>query len=163
MDSTGDLGDVIENFLNGHYMDFQKQIASIAQQMTFDPFFGNRLAVVMKEIRKKALIQYVSPYKVIDMREISKAFELSIVQVEAEIAELIVSKQIQAKIDSHSKVRLYQLITPQLLYSKKDNETLNSYKEAVELGRKFIEDTEAALLHVLVLQKNKTLKSNQGN
>ena len=87
--------------------------------MTFDPFFGNRLAVVMKEIRKKALIQYVSPYKVIDMREISKAFELSIVQVESEIAELIVSKQIQAKIDSHSKVRLYQLITPHSFYTQR--------------------------------------------
>lgn len=87
--------------------------------MTFDPFFGNRLAVVMKEIRKKALIQYVSPYKVIDMREISKAFELSIVQVEAEIAELIVSKQIQAKIDSHSKVRLYKLITLHSFYTQR--------------------------------------------
>lgn len=55
------------------------------------------------------------------MREIAKAFDLSIQQIEHEIAELIVSKKIQAKIDSHSK----------LLYSRKDNETLNSYKEAV--------------------------------
>jgi histone acetyltransferase (RNA polymerase elongator complex component) len=46
----------------------------------------------------------VSPYKVIDMREIAKAFDLSVEQVEQEIAHLIVTKQIQAKIDSHSKV-----------------------------------------------------------
>lgn len=46
----------------------------------------------MKDIRKKALVQYVTPYKVIDMREIAKAFDLSIEKVEAEIAELIVSK-----------------------------------------------------------------------
>jgi len=44
------------------------------------------------------------------------------------------------------------------LYSRKDNETLNSYKEAVELGAKFIQETEAALLRVQVLQKNMTLK-----
>jgi COP9 signalosome complex subunit 1 len=62
------------------------------------------------------------------MREIAKAFNLSVEQVEHEIAQLIISKQIQSKIDSHSK----------LLYSRKDNETLNSYKEAVELGKKFI-------------------------
>lgn len=38
------------------------------------------------------------------MREIAKAFDLGIEQIESEIAELIVSKKIQAKIDSHSKV-----------------------------------------------------------
>lgn len=38
------------------------------------------------------------------MREIAKAFDLSIEQIESEIAELIVKKKIQAKIDSHSKV-----------------------------------------------------------
>jgi len=48
----------------------------------------------MRGIRKKALIQYVTPYKVIDMREIAKAFDLTIENVEAEIAELIVTKQI---------------------------------------------------------------------
>lgn len=50
-------------------------------------------------------MQYVALYKVIDMREIAKAFDLSIEQIEAEIADLIVTKKIQAKIDSHSKVR----------------------------------------------------------
>jgi len=63
----------------------------------------------------------VTPYKVIDLREIAKAFDMSLESIESEIAELIVAKQIFAKIDSHSK----------LLYSRKDNETLNSYKEAV--------------------------------
>jgi hypothetical protein len=36
----------------------------------------------------------VTPYKVIDMHEIAKAFNLSIEQIEAEIAELIVKKKI---------------------------------------------------------------------
>jgi len=63
---------------------------------------------------------------------------LSIEQIEKEIADLIVNKQIQAKIDSHSK----------LLYSRKDNETMNSYKEAMLIGRKFISETEAMLLKI---------------
>jgi hypothetical protein len=44
------------------------------------------------------------------MREIAKAFDLSIEQIEYEIADLIVSKKIQAKIDSHSKVSRYFVI-----------------------------------------------------
>lgn len=46
------------------------------------------------QIRKKALIQYVTPYKVIDLREIAKEFDLSIEQIEYEISELIVNKKI---------------------------------------------------------------------
>jgi len=73
--------------------------------MIFDLYFGGKIQHLLTEIRRKALIQYVSPYKVIDMREIAKAFELTVEKVETEIAHLIVTKQIQAKIDSHSKVR----------------------------------------------------------
>jgi hypothetical protein len=51
--------------------------------MKFDLFFGHRLEKVMNDIRKKALIQYVTPYKVIDLREIAKAFDLSIENVES--------------------------------------------------------------------------------
>jgi hypothetical protein len=36
---------------------------------------------------------------------------------------------------------------------------MNSYKEAILLGRKFIQETESALLRVQTLQKNKQLKA----
>ena len=73
-------------------------------------FFGHRLTEIIDSIRKKALVQYVTPYKVIDLREIAKAFNLSVEQIESEIADLIVNKQIQAKIDSHSKVGILIII-----------------------------------------------------
>ena len=73
---------------------------------------------------------------------------MSLETIEQEIADLIVEKQIHSKIDSHSK----------LLYSKKDNEMMNSYKESLQLGKKFIRETEAMLLRVQLLKRNKTLK-----
>jgi len=60
---------------------------------------------MLQNVRKKALVQYVTPYKVIDLREIAKAFNIGVEKIEEEIADLIISKSIQAKIDSHSKVR----------------------------------------------------------
>jgi COP9 signalosome complex subunit 1 len=57
-------------------------------------FFGHRLTYLVDNIRKKALVQYVTPYKVIDLREIAKAFNLTVEQIESEIADLIVNKQI---------------------------------------------------------------------
>lgn len=134
----GGIQDVIENFLNGRYQDFQRQLSKIAEGLRFDLYFGSKLQHVMSEIRRKALIQYVAPYKVIDIREIAKAFDMTVDAVEKELAELIGAKKIQAKIDSFGK----------LLYSHKDNETLLSYREAVQVGAKFIQETETALLRV---------------
>lgn len=114
---------------------------------------------MIENIRKKALIQYVTPYKVIDLREIAKEFNLKIETIERDIADLIVNQRIQAKIDSHSKVNIFEIIYFQLLYSRKDNATLNSYKEAVLLGRKFIQNTECSLLKIQMLKSNKVLKS----
>ena len=54
--------------------------------MKYDLYFGRRLDQITSEIRRKALVQYVSPYKVIDMREIAKAFDLTVERVEMEIA-----------------------------------------------------------------------------
>ncbi|CDW76767.1 cop9 signalosome complex subunit 1 [Stylonychia lemnae] len=148
MEQAPNASETIESLLNGRYMEFLTQLNQIQVALKFDPFLGHKIGQIIGEIRKKALIQYVTPYKVIDMREIAKAFDLSIEQIEAEIADLIVSKKIQAKIDSHSK----------LLYSRKDNDTLNSYKEAVALGRMFIRETEQAILRVQAFQMNKVLK-----
>lgn len=86
--------DIIENYLNGKYMEFQQALSSIENHLRYDMFFGYRLPKIIENIRKKALIQYVTPYKVIDLREISKAFNLPIERIEAEIADLIVGKQI---------------------------------------------------------------------
>ena len=77
----------------------------------------------------------MTPYKVIDLREIAKAFNISLEKIEEEIADLIVSKQIQAKIDSHSK----------LLYSRKENDMINSYKEAIDFDETFIKLDEYCL------------------
>src|SRR5579875_1799900 len=104
MEAVPETSDIIENYLNGRYQDFQKSLSIIQSKLKFDMFFGHKLNRVIETIRKKALIQYVTPYKVIDLREIAKAFDLPLEIIESEIADLIVSKHIQAKIDSHSKV-----------------------------------------------------------
>mmetsp|Transcript_27419 Transcript_27419/g.20572 ORF Transcript_27419/g.20572 Transcript_27419/m.20572 type:complete len:242 (-) Transcript_27419:99-824(-) len=148
MESVPETTDIIENYLNGKYQDFQQALQKIQQGLKYDAFFGHKLDDIIAKIRRKALVQYVTPYKVIDLREIAKEFNLSLEFIEAEIASLIVDKKIQAKIDSHSK----------LLYSRKENETLNSYKETVELGKQFIQNTEIALLRIQMIQKKKVLK-----
>ena len=70
--------------------------------MKYDSYFGeHRGKSVFKKIRTITLQQYVKPYKVIDMQEISNAFGLPLEVIESELTELITSGQIKAKIDSY--------------------------------------------------------------
>ena len=93
----------------------------------------------------------MAPYKVIDMREIATAFGITLETVEHDLAEQIQNGLIRAKIDSSAK----------LLHSRQVNTQLETYRQAVQVGSKFIRDTEYALLRInllrsdLVLQKPK--------
>ena len=58
------------------------------------------------------------------MREIAQAFGVTLEEIEQDLVALITSGAIKAKIDSHKK----------LLYSRKDNVQLESYKQAVKVG-----------------------------
>jgi hypothetical protein len=64
--------------------------------------YGNNQ--VYKEIRIRTLQLYVKPYKVLDMREISKEFGIALDELEVELAQLITSGKIKCKIDSYQKL-----------------------------------------------------------
>lgn len=84
----------------------------------------------------------------IDMREISSAFGQPLDQIELDLAALITSGSIKAKIDSHKK----------LLISRKENIQLDSYKQAVLLGATFIKETEDQLFKIALLNQNIVLE-----
>ena len=54
------------------------------EQLSCDLFFTDQK--VYQQIRNKNLQQYVAPYKVIDIKEIAKAFGVTLETVEADLA-----------------------------------------------------------------------------
>jgi len=53
--------------------------------LSLDYFFSDDK--IFNKIRSKNLQQYVAPYKCIDMRDIAASFEISLDQVENELAD----------------------------------------------------------------------------
>ena len=87
-----DTNDILDNFMMGRYEAFQRQLNCIQKKLKYDFIFGeHRGNNVFKKIRTLTLQQYVKPYKVIDMREISSAFGLPLEVIEIELTELITS------------------------------------------------------------------------
>lgn len=101
-------------------------MSQIKDKLQVDYFFCDKH--IYNKIRAKNLQQYVAPYKVLDMRDIATAFDITVEQVETELAQLITSGNIKAKIDSHKK----------LLISKKVNAQLETYQQVNKAGDKFI-------------------------
>lgn len=79
-----DLTSTFDNFLNGKFEVLQKQINKMQEQLSCDLFFTDQK--VYQQIRNKNLQQYVAPYKVIDIKEIAKAFGVTLETVEADLA-----------------------------------------------------------------------------
>lgn len=102
LETVPDTNDILDNFMMGRYELFQRQLNRIQSKLKYDFYFGeHRSNNVFKKIRTLTLQQYVKPYKVIDMREISTAFGLPLEVIESELTELITSGAIKAKIDSY--------------------------------------------------------------
>ncbi len=102
LETIPDMNDILDNFMMGRYEAFQRQLNRIEKKLKYDVFFGAHRSVnVFTNLRTLTLQQYVKPYKVIDMREISSAFGLPLEMIETELTELITTGQIKAKIDSY--------------------------------------------------------------
>ena len=59
-----------------------------------------------------ASVQYFSPYLSADMRKMATAFNTSVADLEDEVMQLILDGQINARIDSHNKVRWVEAFAP---------------------------------------------------
>ena len=143
---TTEYADIFENFLNGRFEVLQTQMNSIRTKLTQDVFFQDE--TIFNKIRSRNLQQFVAPYKVIDIKEIAQAFGISLAQAEAELVEQISLGNIKAKIDSHNKI----------LKARQTNSQTEAYRKAIEVGDKFIRDTEDQLLTIQLLKNDIVLK-----
>ena len=78
--------------------------------------------------------QYLSPYLSADLRLMASSFNTTVNQLEDELMTLILEGQIQARIDSHNKVRIliYPIISLMSL-----NLSVNFFKTKYQLLNKF--------------------------
>lgn len=128
-----DLGSTYINF------DFDKYFALLNQfyaDFSHDYYFSSQLPSMIQKCKKKVMVTYIIPYKTVDLNEMAESFGMSLEDTERAVAELIVSNEIKARIDSFNKI----------LYTKKQNVKLESFKKAVTVGKDFIQGMESMML-----------------
>jgi COP9 signalosome complex subunit 1 len=93
-------------------------------------------------VRSKALVQYFSPYVTVDMAKMAAAFNADVDALEKELAQLIMSRQIAARIDSQRKV----------LHARNADARASTFEAAVKMGDEYLRETRALVLRINMMR-----------
>ncbi|KAJ3129946.1 hypothetical protein HK098_007212 [Nowakowskiella sp. JEL0407] len=136
------IRELIYAFYNSKYTTCLELMQRLKPDLLLDMFLHNHVDVLYENIRKKALVQYFSPFSSVDMNKMAKSFNTTVSQLEAEIATLIGENQIQARIDSHNKV----------LRIKKTDQRTQIFEKALKMSDEYQLQTKHTLLRMKLLR-----------
>jgi len=142
------LGECLNDFYNSKYASCLAYIETLKNDLLLDIHLHDHVQILYDKVRNKALVQYFSPYTSVDMNKMAEAFQVKMIDLEKELAKLIVDGVISARIDSHNK----------RLYSRKVDDRRETYDKALQLGEEFQRNTRAMLLRVNLIRNGMMVK-----
>lgn len=99
-----EIRQAINDFYESKYATCLSTLDKLKTNLMLDYHLHEHVVFLFEKIRQRALIQYFSPFNVVDMKTMATAFATSMEALEKEIAILIVENAISARIDSQNKV-----------------------------------------------------------
>jgi len=137
------LRQILTDFNASKYGQSLKMLEELRETLLCDLYLSRHVESLFDKIRKKAMVQYFSPYSSADLNVMASAFNVSVSRLEHELMSLILDGQLQAKIDSHNKVLISQNVD-------KRNEV---YVRVVQMSQEY-ERKEKMLLFRSAVVKN---------
>ncbi|KXJ28579.1 COP9 signalosome complex subunit 1 [Exaiptasia diaphana] len=143
------LRDVLYKFHESQYAMCLKLLDDMKDNFMLDIYLAPHVNTLYSQIRKRALVQYFSPYLSADMSKMARAFNTSVSRLEDELSQLILDEQINARIDSHNKV----------LYAREVDHRSSTFSKALEMGKDYRKRTKALVLRAAILRNQIVVKS----
>lgn len=82
-------------FLCRDYSSVFRHLANLREWLLFDIHFFDRFEELHEKIRNKAIVQYVRPFSVIDLKTMAEIFNTSVEDLKKELVTLILDDQIK--------------------------------------------------------------------
>ena len=99
-----DVREIISDFYHSRYSSCLALMEKIRGDLMLDMYMNAHVEKLYGMIRSKALIQYFTPFASVQMEMMSQAFSTTVPELQKELTELIMKKDIKARIDSHNKI-----------------------------------------------------------
>ena len=89
----------------------------------------------------------------VDMKRMADAFNTPVMELEKELATLIMAGQIPARIDSHNKV----------LHARHADQRTATFQKALGMGDDYVRDSMALLLRINLMRHDFVVKGQSGD
>lgn len=142
LELTPNIRELINDFYFCRYGQFFERLQRMEPDWRLDWYFYPLVDTVMELIRDKALIQYVMPYTCVYLDEMANVFCTDVYRLQDELAKLITSHQIAARIDSHRKI----------LYAKDAEKSNSNLSNTISQCVHIVDQAESMLLHLKMLK-----------
>ncbi|PRW44245.1 COP9 signalosome complex subunit 1 [Chlorella sorokiniana] len=152
LESVPEVREALADFHASNYTSCLNHLEKLRPQLMLDPHLHDHVAPLYQAVRNKALMQYATPFSALDLNAMAAFFNTTAGGLEKELAALIASKQITARIDSHAKV----------LYARKPDQRSSTYQQAIKTAEEYLRNSRALLLRAALIQHDLIQKPSGG-
>lgn len=144
--------EALHDFFHSRYSSCISYLEKLKPDLLLDLHLHDHVAQLYADVRSRALVQYFSPFVTVDMRLMAEAFSVDVDVLEKELAKLIMSQQIAARIDSQNKV----------LHARRTDQRTTTFSAAIQMGDEYMRDTKAMLLRINLMRADFIVKGSSG-
>lgn len=142
MEVNPEVRELVNDFYGSRYASCLSHLTKLRPMLELDLHAHVHLNTLYDAIRSRALVQYTTPFTSVNLPTMAEAFKTDVSGLEKELAELIQTDQIQARIDSHNKV----------LYARHADQRKATFISALCTAEQYLGDTKALLLRANLLK-----------
>jgi len=142
--------EIVHDFHSSRYASCLAALETLRPDLLLDLHLRPHVDQLYADIRSKALVQYFSPFVAVDLCRMASAFNVEVDSLEKEIAALIMSGCIPARIDSQAKV----------LHARHADQRNATFVKALATGEAYMKDTKALLLRLNLLRADFAVKGS---
>jgi len=117
---------ILLSFYRTQYGECLAKLESLKNDLQLDYYLHEHVANLYEKIRNKALKEYFLPYESVDLQKMATAFRTTVPALEKELAKLITSNEILARIDSFNRRLVARQVT----------QRTEAYDRTIETGEK---------------------------
>ena len=152
LDLVPAMRELIYDFCSSRYGSCLRALGEMRPEMQLDLHLHSHVAPLYKRIRERCLLQFFAPYLSVDLRRMAEAFHSPLEELEGEVAELIMTNRLPARVDSQNKT----------LHRRQVNQRDEGYKKVFALGQDFLREVRAMLLRTSLLEQGVYVEGGGG-
>jgi len=152
LDLVPDVREIISDFYHSRYSSCLALMEKIRGDLLLDIYMNAHVEKLYAMVRSKALIQCFTPFASVQMPMMAQAFSTTVPALQKELTELIMKKDIKARIDSHNKI----------VYARQADQEVSTFHKALQTGLEYERQTKALLLRLDLVRNDMSIKASRG-